>query len=385
MNALRKHYLSLDSIRGILACSVALAHFNGNSYFKDSTIIGRGDIYVDFFFVLSGFVIFANYRDRILNGFGIGRFMFLRLGRLYPLHFAVLMAFIVTDLFQMIVHINGAAAFAPFSAPGEGIKEILANLFLIHSMHTINTYAFNGPSWSISVEVFTYALFACILCLAKKYYRLTIAAISAISALVLFFVAGELYAKLDYGFLRCVYGFGVGSLAYDAFEFINRKRRGCCVSQVIVNATEIFVTVLTFIYIGLFSFDGASMFAPIIFFFVIIMFAYEGGIVSKVLKTRPLIFIGTLSYSIYMIHIFISGKFFMFPARLLENWVGIKLTYVESNGVVMMGLDRITGTLLEVFYLIVVIACSWISYRFIEEPFRKYSKRIVFKNAVDKN
>lgn len=50
-------------------------------------------LFVDFFFVLSGFVIASTYQERIAGGFSVWRFMLLRLGRLYPLHIAVLVAF----------------------------------------------------------------------------------------------------------------------------------------------------------------------------------------------------------------------------------------------------------------------------------------------------
>ena len=80
----RKHYLVLDSFWGICACLVAVSHFGANSIVAGSSLLDRGGIYVDFFFVLSGFVIFSNYRDRLRDGYSLSRFMFLRFARLYP-------------------------------------------------------------------------------------------------------------------------------------------------------------------------------------------------------------------------------------------------------------------------------------------------------------
>lgn len=372
----RDHFLTLDSFRGLCACIVALSHFNGNSIFLKSTLFDRGDIYVDFFFVLSGFVIFANYRDRLQSGYSITKFIFLRFGRLWPLHFVVLMAFIGIDLLQYVIHIDGAALYAPFSAPGEGLKEIFANIFLVHSLHTIDTLAFNGPSWSISTEFYTYILFAVLLCYTGRFYRIAIFVLATISVAGLFFFHGELYSKLDYGFLRCVYGFGCGALTYEAYRFyeerINRKLQ----RRILPDILETALTAGVIIYIGWFSYGTSSLAAPPLFSILILLFAFEAGFISRVLKLKPLIFIGTLSYSIYMIHLFISGKFFALPIRLLENRLGWQISF-QQNGITYFGIDKASGTMLEIFYLATVIGCSWISYKLIENPCRLLSRKIV--------
>ena len=64
---------ALDSWRGICALMVALLHFEAFSHLKDLPFFNDAYLFVDFFFVLSGFVIAANYRQRLANGFGIGK------------------------------------------------------------------------------------------------------------------------------------------------------------------------------------------------------------------------------------------------------------------------------------------------------------------------
>src|SRR4051812_44990107 len=80
-------YLSLDGWRGISACMIAFMHMPGH---LDIPIINNASLFVDLFFVLSGFVLSATYQEKLLAGFGVGRFIFLRWARIYPLHFAVL-------------------------------------------------------------------------------------------------------------------------------------------------------------------------------------------------------------------------------------------------------------------------------------------------------
>ncbi len=371
---MKQHYQTLDSFRGICACLVALSHFNANSIFRDSAIFDRGSIYVDFFFVLSGFVIFANYAERLRNGFSLAEFTFLRFGRVYPLHFFVLMAFIMLDVLQMFVHVGGAALYEPFSAPGEGLKDIVANLLLVHSLGISEHHAFNGPSWSISTEFYTYILFGLLLCYVPKYQNFLIAATGLCAAIIVYKMHGELYAKLDYGFFRCVYGFACGALVWEIFS---RLRAGAGFNELSSRAKDLLEILLIagcITYIQFFSGGALSMLAPLVFAIMIYVFAFEGGIVSRFLKNKFFLLLGTLSYSIYMIHIFISGKFFELPVRLLESKMGWSLT-VTQDDLKYYGLSQMSGTLWEIFYLAVVIACSFISYKIIEEPFRKWSKQ----------
>ncbi|MFT5164350.1 MAG: peptidoglycan/LPS O-acetylase OafA/YrhL, partial [Alteromonadaceae bacterium] len=84
---------SLESLRGIAAVIVALFHsgfMSGSKY----ALIAQGDIFVDFFFVLSGFVMAFAYVEKIQSGLGIKKFTLLRFGRLYPLHLFMLLVWV---------------------------------------------------------------------------------------------------------------------------------------------------------------------------------------------------------------------------------------------------------------------------------------------------
>src|SRR5262245_62777512 len=93
-----RRYVALDSWRGIAALLVALHHFSASGAICASGLVQGAWMCVDFFFVLSGFVIAANYRDRLARGFSAMHFMLLRWGRLYPLHVATLMAYIAIEM-----------------------------------------------------------------------------------------------------------------------------------------------------------------------------------------------------------------------------------------------------------------------------------------------
>lgn len=374
---MKNHYLVLDTFRGLCACLVAMSHFNASSLFNDYRVLNSGSIYVDFFFVLSGFVIFANYEDRLQQGYSKAKFILLRFGRVYPLHFFVLLAFIAIDLLQYVVHIDGAALYKPFSAPGETPRDIAGMFLLIHSLNFSETLSLNGPSWSISVEFYTYILFALVLAYGGKFYRIIIVAMALACAVSLYQWRGELYAKLDYGFLRCIYGFACGAMAWEIYRYVEKSWRDN-ISGTRFTLLELASFSATIFYITYFSTGAASMLAPIVCAILILLFAFEGGALSKVFKIGPLVFVGMLSYSIYMIHLFISGKFFELPIRLLESKTDFEFTVVK-DGLRLYGENVAVGTAFELFYLAVVIGCAYISYKLIEEPFRNWSRQLAQK------
>src|SRR5258708_26387972 len=97
MEVSRHRFEVLDSWRGLSATLVALFHLQAHSHFYELSLLRHSYLFVDFFFVLSGFVITANYRTRLVSGFSFWHFMLLRFGRLYPLHFATFVAFILLE------------------------------------------------------------------------------------------------------------------------------------------------------------------------------------------------------------------------------------------------------------------------------------------------
>jgi len=93
----RKHFRVLDSWRGIAALLVAIFHLNVYSAIYPLDFIRNAYLFVDFFFVLSGFVITHSYAGRLGTLEDLGSFAVKRLGRLWPLHVVVLLAFVAVE------------------------------------------------------------------------------------------------------------------------------------------------------------------------------------------------------------------------------------------------------------------------------------------------
>jgi peptidoglycan/LPS O-acetylase OafA/YrhL len=87
-------FVALDSWRGICALLVAIHNLNFGSWLPQVAFVAHSTLFVDFFFVLSGFVISHAYLDKLACPRNVSRFILRRIGRLWPLHAATLAALV---------------------------------------------------------------------------------------------------------------------------------------------------------------------------------------------------------------------------------------------------------------------------------------------------
>lgn len=352
MSGTRAHrYLALDSWRGICALLVALAHFHNSSFLKHAPIIKNAWLFVDFFFVLSGFVISCGYAAKIEQGFGIGRFMTLRFARLYPLHLATLMFVLAVGIAQ------GTA----FNRGDQSASSLLANLLLVQSLGIVGNATWNQPSWSIGAEFYTYLIFAvATVALTRKQ-----SAIAAIAAVVVLPIAvhaisvSGLDVDFRLRFLRCLYGFAMGVLCWRVhgatagFLHAIGPRLGTAVELLAVAAAALFVSVSVF-----------TVAAPYVFGVVVLVFAANRGALSALLRFRPFLAVGAWSYSIYMIH----GCLLALLLPALES-AGLAR---RQSGILVVGAGPFTGFAAAALFVAAVLACAALTFRYVEAPGRRH-------------
>ena len=325
-----QRFLALDAWRGICACLVALFHIGSTSHIQNLPLLRNAYLFVDFFPVLSGFVIFASYEEKLKDGFGAGRFLLLRLGRLYPLHLVLLLAFMGADLLKLIPALGGYSAYRPFAAPGETPPFILSNLLLVQSMGVHDRLSWNDPSWSISVEFYTYIVFAFALVLFKDRIRWLIVAFLVLSPLWLaVFSPHYMDTTVQYGFIRCLFGFSGGALCWHIFK--RYKSAAATVGSArLWDAVEIGLLLLVGLFVTVAGSGALTLIAPLLFSAEILGFAMEREVVSTILKTRGFVLLGVLSYSIYMDHMFIRRKLYVSGGIVAER-VYPSATYHEHR------------------------------------------------------
>lgn len=203
---------ALDSLRGICAYLVVLFHFQTSGIITNISFVKNGWLFVDFFFVLSGFVISASYGRRLENGFPLARFLFLRLGRIYPLHIVVLAAFLAMEIFGTFFH--GLSPREPFSG-SRTPYDLIMSVFLLQTFNLTDGLSWNNPSWSIAAEFWTYV--------AAGLVFVNFRSARVPTAIVIVFLTGAWLASTpkylghdaDFGVVRCIFGFFLGTIAFD--------------------------------------------------------------------------------------------------------------------------------------------------------------------------
>ncbi|WP_316396924.1 acyltransferase [Bradyrhizobium sp. 33ap4] len=269
---------------------------------------------VSFFFVLSGFILHYNYRSFTSVG-AVKRFVVARIARIWPVHFACLVLFFVIlphDLWYI-----------PWPRPTL-LTLLIPNLLLVQSWIPAKSFylSLNGVSWSISNELFFYLALPLIVTNLRK--PLAILGLS-VGIVLLFcllveqngiscdFNAGEITA---YGLIYAnplvrIFEFVMGVLA--ARLFLDRRVRfEGTLAEVSALATVVAFLVLCPAIAAMPSFIAStgSAFAfwflncGGVVFFALLIYSLAGnaGAISRTLSARWLVFLGEISFSIYMTH-----------------------------------------------------------------------------------
>lgn len=225
------YFFSLDAIRGFAALIVVLCHWQF-FFYKDYTVqtapledfhlplyslfsifYNHAFYAVDLFFLLSGFIFFWFYAEKIAQGTtNFNYFITYRFTRLYPVHALSLLAII--PLQMLMVKQSGHT----FIIQNNDYWHFLLNLLVIHSWGFEETPAlngFNGPSWSVSVELLLYLLFF-LIAWRRQHNRKGLLIILVIAGAVI----QAIYPMIGQG----IYSFFLGALVYHIYSWLCTKK-----------------------------------------------------------------------------------------------------------------------------------------------------------------
>jgi peptidoglycan/LPS O-acetylase OafA/YrhL len=370
-------FTPLESLRGIAAFIVVLYHAVWMNWITSLRLVQNGALMVDFFFVLSGFVIFHSYGNKLRTGNDIPRFLWLRIGRLYPLHFTFLMVFLGIEFAKFFAETQfGIVADKPAFTTNNGYT-LLTNLLLIHSLglHEHQHLNFNFPSWSISTELYAYVLFAgvrWVLPTNRLYIAAAIAfVVGGFGALRWLDVVPLTTAGYDYGFVRCAAGFFLGTLTYLAYDALRGRQKDQQSGNDGLGWLSGLALLGAVVYLCVIDPEGwLTYWFPFLSALAILTLVLcPARAVQTVLSAQPLAWLGKVSYSVYMVHAAVA---WIITQALTVVFKFPKFEVADGH---IVATPALAGLLALAVYVTVVLVLSNFTYRWIEEPFRLMSRR----------
>ena len=333
---------ALDAWRGVAALAVALYRLQADGVFYALPFVRNSYLFVDFFFVLSGFVIAYAYLGKLTDGRSTAVFAIRRFGRVWPLHIAMLLAFVALEASHLL---RGEDAFQGAKAPWT----ILPELALIHGLGFTGLTDWNSPSWSISTEFWTYLIFAALALSVRRQMALAcfVVVTASMAGLVALSPTG-MDVTFDYGMLRCLAGFFAGVGTFLIWRAIHE---GVALKRGMATALECAAILVVIAFVSFAGIGPLSFAAPFVFAPAVLLFAFEAGALSRAMLTRPFQALGEWSYAIYMTAYFIA---LFFNLKLVPRLEGLPMDLVAAG------------------YLATVIVASWLAFRLIETPTRRF-------------
>lgn len=296
---------SLTGIRGVAAFWVLLYHIQsfsrafGLGEIADVAILRDGWSGVDLFFILSGFVLMYAHEDdfKRINGASLLRFAKLRFLRIYPLSTAVLI--LITILVAadpaFVTWYRGIDNPASFT-----LWPFFKTLFLATRWFPPTDGDCNQPVWSLSAEIIGYAAFPWLACRIGRCPRPRTAFLIAVLSL---FILAAIELSLDIGNLnmfqmfavtRMAGGFIAGVALCKGWRLLPKRT---AVWPAYTSAASV-IALLAVCFLP----DTHVLMTPI-FGLLILSLAFQVGLVSRALSSRPAMFLGRISFPLYLVHV----------------------------------------------------------------------------------
>jgi len=289
---------------------------------------------VQFFWVISGFIFYWKYAQSIFERrVGIAEFSTRRFSRLYPLH---VVSLILVALLQWIYFRSHGQNFIY----GENnINAFFAQIFFASNWFYWQGFSFNGPIWSVSVEILVYfTFFWTVWIFGAK--TIVAAALSGVSLILM--RSGRFHFVFSEAIFECAFLFFAGGVA----QWLSQRRfallLAACAGVSTVILLKARIVYLDFRTVSLLAISSVMLFAKV-------------GEMNSGMVLRSFSFLGNATYSSYLIH---------FPIQLIAVIVVDALGYsrlIFSHPLVLATyLAIVIGISLGVYHLFELPAQNWI-------------------------
>ena len=364
----KPHYPILDGLRGVAAVMVVAFHiFEAHATSYLDQFINHGYLAVDFFFLLSGFVIGYAYDDR-WSKMSFGNFFTRRLVRLQPM---VVMGTIIGAL---CFYFQASTMWPMISTVP--VWKMLTIMVIGFTMLPVppsmdirgwsEMYPINGPAWSLFFEYIVNILYGTVV---RKFSRLALSILVFLSACALIHLAvtsdqGDVVGgwaidptQLHIGFARVIYPFFAGLLLFRMGKLIHIK-------YAFFWSSIALIIVLSMPRIGGSEhlwMNGLYEAISIIFIFPLIIYLGASGELKSKYSSQLCRFLGNISYPIYITH---YPLIYMYTAWVHDNKISLQHGFYVA---------------LLVFISSIVIAYACL--KLYDEPVRRWlNRKLLLKN-----
>jgi peptidoglycan/LPS O-acetylase OafA/YrhL len=342
---------ALTGLRGVAAWFVVLYHVRLSAAAQVPpealAFFSKGYLAVDLFFMLSGFVLWLNYADRLRTEGLAAAPLFLarRLARIWPLHLFILAGAIAfAGLLQALGKIN------PETYPW---AELPLHILLVQNWGLTGSLTWNVPAWSISCEWAAYLLFP-FLALAIDWRKVgpvaTVAAIMLLSVLLAWLMETGGAATLGtdvprFGLARALCEFAIGT-AICGFWLRWRARPAVPAAAAALAAAGLALA-------WRFGILTEVQAVPLVFAALLLGLALTAASPANPLGWRPVHYLGRISYATYLVHYLL--------------FIAFKLVFVEDAANVPLPLLGL--------FLALTFAASVVLHHFVELPAQGWVNR----------
>ncbi len=338
-------------MRGLAALSIAIFHLPVFFSTDNTAFFSWAWINVDLFFLLSGIVMTHVYEARVKRGtISFTHFLSHRIARLWPLHLFAMLTMLLVDLAYTWLDHHHIMDWSGL------FYTMLLNVFLLQHIGLHGTFSWDENAWSLTPEIVANIVWFYLLATGRLSSKLL--ALVVLGFAVIQYNHGETLTETILGsyLVRCIISYAMGCLLYR--HFIQNAALGRP-SRKWSNLAGVGLTC----FLGLIIYDVGHKQSPVFnhWEWILVLFVFPAltyfilqpdTYLNRFMSSRFLVFLGTISYSVYLLHIQIGRALPLAITRFSESMP--------------------PAPVLGFVYLAATIGIATLSYKFIEEPSRRF-------------
>ncbi len=350
---------AIDGLRGAAALGIVIYHMRPALAYAPELAAASGwfekyFLLLDLFFVVSGYAIASGYGaqfSRRIAAADYRRFLWGRFARLYPLYLTVLLVLAAQETFYLILESAGVLTppWTPWGRPVAEPTGFVASLLLVQSWGFTPKLVWNIPAWYVSALVAAYLVFPFIaraaagLGPALRGPVLVGLAAAAAMALHIAYQAGAFPGVNDWSPVRAILEFTLG-YGIAQLKSAPAWRRHLQLPLLLAAGFSLHEPWR----------DEISLALLAAFFWSLLD---DRGLVASALKTRAMVWLGGISYAIFLVH-----------QPMLSWFDGLNNTALSQHLPILWS-QYFTWNL--ALRLVLIVLAGWIAHRFVAVPWQR--------------